>query len=154
KVLAFVRRYQQECLLVVANLSRHTQYVELDLAAFQGMVLVDPSSRTRFPAVREQPYFLTLSAYAFYWFVLEAEPAELAVPAEAPLPLLTVRGSWDSLVQPRAPGSLAAFLPAYLQRCRWFGGKARTIHTVEIVEAVPVLQAAPLGSLPRSQGPC
>jgi maltose alpha-D-glucosyltransferase / alpha-amylase len=147
KVLAFVRRYQQECLLVVANLSRHTQYVELDLAAFQGMVLVDPSSRTRFPAVREQPYFLTLSAYAFYWFVLEAEPAELAVPAEAPLPLLTVRGSWDSLVQQRDQGSLAALLPAYLQRCRWFGGKARTIHTVEIVEAVPVLQAAPLGYL-------
>ena len=82
KVLAFVRRYQQECLLVVANLSRHTQCVELDLSAFQGMVLVDPSSRTRFPAVREQPYFLTLSAYAFYWFVLEAAPAEAVSLAE------------------------------------------------------------------------
>ena len=147
KVLAFVRRYQQECLLVVANLSRHTQCVELDLSAFQGMVLVDPSSRTRFPSVREQPYFLTLSAYAFYWFVLEAEPAELSVTSEAPLPLLTVRGNWDSLLQQRDKGSLEALLPDYLRRCRWFGGKARTIQTVEIVEAVPVLHEAPLGSL-------
>src|SRR5215813_2793343 len=147
KVLAFVRRYQQECLLVVANLSRHTQYVELDLTAFQGMVLVDPSSRTRFPAVREQPYFLTLSAYAFYWFVLEAEPAELSVTSEAPLPLLTVRGSWDSLLQQRDQGSLEALLPDYLRRCRWFSGKARTIQTVEIVEAIPVLHEAPLGYL-------
>ena len=146
KVLAFVRRYQQECLLVVANLSRHTQCVELDLSAFQGMVLVDPSSRTRFPSVREQPYFLTLSAYAFYWFVLEAEPAELR-DVGSPAPLLTVRGNWDSLLQQRDKGSLEALLPDYLRRCRWFGGKARTIQTVEIVEAVPVLHEAPLGSL-------
>ena len=147
KVLAFVRRYQQECLLVVANLSRHTQFVELDLAAFQGMVLVDPSSRTRFPAVQEQPYFLTLSAYAFYWFVLEAAPAEIAVTSEAPLPVLTVRGSWDSLVHQRDQGSLEALLPDYLRRCRWFSGKARTIQAVEIVEAIPVLHDAPLGYL-------
>ncbi|HSX78988.1 MAG TPA: putative maltokinase, partial [Candidatus Saccharimonadia bacterium] len=145
KVLAFVRRYQQECLLVVANLSRHTQFVELDLSAFQGMVLVDPASRTRFPSVREQPYFLTLGAYAFYWFVIEAEPAEISVTSEAPLPLLTVRGSWDSLVQPRDKGSLEALLPSYIRRCRWFGGKARTIQTVEIVEAMPVPHEAPLG---------
>src|SRR5207245_10600869 len=88
-----------------------------------------------------------LSAYAFYWFGLEAEPAELAVMSEAPLPLLTVRGSWDSLLQQRDKGSLEALLPDYLRRCRWFGGKARTIQTVEIVEAVPVLHAAPTGSL-------
>jgi maltose alpha-D-glucosyltransferase / alpha-amylase len=146
KVLAFVRRYQQECLLVVANLSRHTQYAELDLSAFQGMVLVDPSSRMRFPSVREQPYFLTLNAYAFYWFVLEAEPAEISVTSEAPLPLLTVRGSWDSFLQ-RDKEHLEALLPDYLRRCRWFGGKARTIQTVEIIEAVPVLHEAPLGYL-------
>ncbi len=33
RVLAFLRRYREEQLLVVANLSRFTQYVELDLAA-------------------------------------------------------------------------------------------------------------------------
>ena len=50
-------------------------------------------------------------------------------------------------MQQRDKGSLEALLPDYLRRCRWFGGKARTIQTVEIVEAVPVLHEAPLGSL-------
>ena len=36
KVLAFVRTYQDEKLLVVANLSRFAQYVELDLSAHEG----------------------------------------------------------------------------------------------------------------------
>jgi maltose alpha-D-glucosyltransferase/alpha-amylase len=147
KVLAFVRRYQNECLLVVANLSRHTQFAELDLSAFQGMELVDPSSRTRFPAVREQPYFLTLNAYAFYWFVLEPESPETAVMSEAQLPMLTVQGSWDSLLQQRDKRLLEALLPYYIRRCRWFGGKARMIQTVEIVEAMPVPHESPLGYL-------
>ena len=43
KVLAFVRRYGEECLLVVANLSRFVQYAELDLSAFKGMT--DPLAR-------------------------------------------------------------------------------------------------------------
>jgi maltose alpha-D-glucosyltransferase/alpha-amylase len=145
KVLAFVRRYQQECLLVVANLSRHTQFVELDLSAFQGLVPVDPASRTRFPAVGAHPYVLTLNAYAFYWFVLEPARSEVAVRSEAPLPLCTVQRRWDSLVQPRDKPLLEALLPDYLRRCRWFGGKARLIQAVEIVEALPVPHDAPVG---------
>ena len=50
-------------------------------------------------------------------------------------------------MQPRNKESLEALLPDYLRRCRWFGGKARTIQIVEIVEAVPVLHDAPLGYL-------
>ena len=38
KVLAYIRRLGEEVVLVVANLSRFAQVVELDLAAFAGMV--------------------------------------------------------------------------------------------------------------------
>ncbi|MFO7460266.1 MAG: maltose alpha-D-glucosyltransferase, partial [Desulfatiglandales bacterium] len=34
KILAFIRRYEEEQVLVVANLSRFVQYVELDLSAY------------------------------------------------------------------------------------------------------------------------
>ena len=44
KVLAFVRRYEDEQVLVVANLSRFVQYVELDLRTFQGLVPVERSA--------------------------------------------------------------------------------------------------------------
>src|SRR5438045_7202467 len=40
KILAFVRRYGDEQILVVANLSRFVQHVELDLSAAKGWVTV------------------------------------------------------------------------------------------------------------------
>ena len=72
RVLAFVRRYENETILVVANLSRHVQFVELDLTAMKGMVPVELMGRTRFPNIGDAPYLLTLGGHDFYWFSLEA----------------------------------------------------------------------------------
>jgi trans-2,3-dihydro-3-hydroxyanthranilate isomerase len=41
RVLAFIRRYGDEQLLVVTNLSRFVQYVELDMSAHRGLVPVE-----------------------------------------------------------------------------------------------------------------
>src|SRR6059036_750939 len=71
KVLVFVRRFQDEIVLVVANPSRFVNYVELDLSAYKGMVPVELFGHTRFPSIGELPYFLTLGPHAFYWFKLE-----------------------------------------------------------------------------------
>src|SRR5882724_2185047 len=75
KVLVFVRRHQNECILVVANLSRFVQPVELDLSVFRSRVPIELFGRTEFPAIGDLPYFLTLSPHAFYWFSLEAKAA-------------------------------------------------------------------------------
>src|SRR5205807_7167541 len=58
KVLAFLRCYQDECLLVVANLSRFPQAAELDLSAFPGTAPVEMLGRTPFPAINDKPYRL------------------------------------------------------------------------------------------------
>ena len=61
KVLAFTRTYQNETILVVANLSRYAQAAELDLNAYSGYIPVEVMSRNRFPAVKDTgAYFLTL----------------------------------------------------------------------------------------------
>src|SRR5262249_11748137 len=73
KVLAFVRRFEGEQVLVVANLSRHAQFVELDLSALRDMTPVEAFGGTYFPTVGERPYLLTLGPHAFYWF--EMRPA-------------------------------------------------------------------------------
>src|SRR6185437_13397269 len=70
KVLAFVRRDGDD-ILVVANLARTVQPVELDLSAFAGLVPVEMFGRTAFPPVGTSPYFLTLGPRAFYWFQLQ-----------------------------------------------------------------------------------
>jgi maltose alpha-D-glucosyltransferase/alpha-amylase len=70
-VLAFYRRWQDETLLVVANLAATSEPVELDLSAHRGAVPIELLGQTRFPPIGEQPYFLSLGAHGFYWFRLE-----------------------------------------------------------------------------------
>ena len=49
KILSYILRHEQETILVVANLSRFAQPVELDLSAFKQMVPVELFGRMRFP---------------------------------------------------------------------------------------------------------
>jgi maltose alpha-D-glucosyltransferase/alpha-amylase len=71
KVLPYIRRYHEETLLCVVNLSRFVQYVELDLREFDGWQPVELIGETRFPPIGQLTYFLTLGPHAFYWFRLE-----------------------------------------------------------------------------------
>jgi maltose alpha-D-glucosyltransferase/alpha-amylase len=70
KVLAYLRRFEGQELLCVANLSRFSQPVELDLRSYAGAVPIELFGETRFPAIGELPYFLTLGPHGFYWFRL------------------------------------------------------------------------------------
>ena len=140
KVLAFVRRYQDECVLVLANLSRFVQGVELDLAPYKGLVPVEIFGRTEFPVVGEAPYFVTMGPHAFYWFALEPQrlPAIALTPQEVRLPMLQITGALENLFMGESKVALEAILPTYLKERRWFGGKARKMKSVQLLEAIPV----------------
>src|SRR5207249_2577805 len=83
-------------------------------------------------------YFLMLGPHGFCWFSLEPSKAALKESADAGLPALTVRGGWEKLFRGAAKDRLQALLPDYLQKCRWFGGKAYPVRTVTIEEVIPV----------------
>ncbi len=138
KVLVFIRRLHDEIILVVANLSRFVNFVELDLAAYKGMVPVELFGHTRFPAIGELPYFITLGPHAFYWFKLEQPQASQVRAAAAGFEpaRLEVNGSWDSILHGRARTTLERILPAYLLTCRWFGGKAQQIRGVKNIDVI------------------
>ena len=70
RVLVFLRRYRDELILCVNNLSRFAQYVELDLREFQGMVPLELYSKNTFPPIGELPYLLTMGPHNFLWFRL------------------------------------------------------------------------------------
>src|SRR5262249_45222593 len=70
RVLAFIRRYQDEIILVVANLSRFVQFAAINLSEFKGVTPVEVFGRTTFPTIEDSPYLLTLGAHSFYWFAL------------------------------------------------------------------------------------
>ena len=70
RVLAYVRKYEDEIVLVVNNLSNSAQAVELDLRGYKGKILIEMSGKNIFPRIGELPYLLTLGPYQFYWFRL------------------------------------------------------------------------------------
>src|SRR6516225_1212953 len=72
KVLAFLRRYEDETVLGVVNLSRFSQFVELDLSKFAGHVPMEVFSRNLFRPIRKSRYVITLGPHAYYWFALHA----------------------------------------------------------------------------------
>jgi maltose alpha-D-glucosyltransferase/alpha-amylase len=70
RVFVFIRRYRDEVILCVNNLSRFAQYVELNLAEFRGCVPLELWGEIPFPPVGDLPYLLTLGPHNFYWFRL------------------------------------------------------------------------------------
>jgi maltose alpha-D-glucosyltransferase/alpha-amylase len=136
KVIAFIRRYKDEVLLVVANLSRFSQAVRLQLAPYADYVPEEVFSRNTFPQIDKTPYVLTLAFHDYFWFVLR-EPRALQLRKEkTPLPAISVRTSWESLLKPEERGKLEAALPVFLKQSRWFGAKNKTLQRVRIIEAI------------------
>jgi maltose alpha-D-glucosyltransferase/alpha-amylase len=70
RVLVFLRRWEEEIILCVNNLSRFAQPVELDLGEFDGWTPVELYSEAEFPRIGELPYFFTLGPHTFLWFRL------------------------------------------------------------------------------------
>jgi maltose alpha-D-glucosyltransferase/alpha-amylase len=146
KIIAFLRKYEEERILVVANLSRFVQHVSLDLSAYRGCVPVELIGRIAFPPVGETPYFLSFGPHSFYWFSLESGPSDSGAHGLQDRPgepaLLTVAGKWDNVLGDQASlESLEQILPGFLARARWFGGKARTIKRSWVLNFFELVRA-------------
>ncbi len=134
KVLAYLRRFEEEQVLCVANLSRFAQPVDLDLREVEGMVPVEMLGYVEFPEISAQPYRLTLAPYGFLW--LELHPSATAAEArgeETGGSVLMVGNGWQGLLEGSARNVLESeVLPQYFPKQRWFGAKARRIKSTQI----------------------
>jgi len=142
RVLAFLRIYQDERILVVANLSRFVQYVELDLARFKGMVPVELFGRTEFPVITEKPYLFMLGPHLFDWFSLQPPrhaPAVVEV-AQNEVARIETSAGWESFMRGEGWEMLGKVMPDFLPRCRWFRSKARSIKAVKVADALPLVE--------------
>ena len=131
KVLAFTRTYQDETLLIIANLSKHSQPAEIDLKAYKGYIPVEAFSKNQFPVIKENtPYFFTLSPHSFQWFVLQKAYTETDNKKTRP----TLQANHlESLLETANQKALTEnVLPAFLQKRPWYKGKNRTIYNVSI----------------------
>lgn len=147
RVLAYIRCHEHQTILIVANLSRFVQFVELDLSEFRGYTPTEMFGQTPFPRIGELPYMLTLGPHSFYWFSLcpAVEPT-LAVTDTPPsaatvadrLPVLATKDKWHRVLDAKHSAALVKVLPEWLVARRWFSGKAKAIRGTRITDAVPL----------------
>ncbi|MGV4797241.1 maltose alpha-D-glucosyltransferase [Rhizobium sp. F40D2] len=145
KILAYLREYEDETLMCVANLSRLPQAVELDLSSFEGRVPIELTGMSPFPPIGQLTYLLTLPPYGFFWFQLEADadpPAWRTAPPEQLPDLVTMvtrRGLLDLVDEPKLARVLSnEILPAYLAKRRWFGAKDQPLQAARLISATPI----------------
>jgi len=146
KILAYLREYDDEHILCVANLSRAPQAVELDLSQFEGRVPVEMLGATTFPAIGQLTYLLTLPPYGFYWFVLSENAQPPAWHVEAPeqlveqVTLVLQNNGQPGLTESARRTLTTEVLPNYLARRRWFASKGKRIDHVTVAYGWPIVQ--------------
>jgi maltose alpha-D-glucosyltransferase / alpha-amylase len=136
KILAFVRRYKGEQILVVANLSRFVQHVQLDLSAARGCVPVELFGRALFPPVGPSLYPLSLGPHAFYWFELEPPKVQQVPVAAAPAEptVVEVPATKLAFLHSQTREVIEPILQVYLQQTPWAGAAGDQIKTVRFVD--------------------
>ena len=150
KILAYLREYDDDVVLCVANLARAAQPVALDLSRHKGRVPVELLGRACFPPIGDQPYPLTLPGHGFMWFQLatgEGAPAGLEErPTPEELPVLVLFDGWASLFRDRVvPWRIALaekvrgqlereVLPAFMGGQRWYAAKGEPVKRVALID--------------------
>jgi maltose alpha-D-glucosyltransferase / alpha-amylase len=139
-VFVYVRQYQNDVLLCVANLSRSAQAAEIDLSPWRGRIPFEMLGRTNFPPIGESAYVVTLGPYGFYWFQLcETVGSIEAQITPAEFETLVVTHGWRSLLQGRSKSVLERdVLPAFLASRRWFAERGNSSTTCLLVGDLPL----------------
>ena len=138
KILAYLREYEGEAILCVANVSRSAQAVELDLAEFSGRTPVELSGSSVFPQIGQLTYLLTLPPYAFYWFLLSTEAQQPAWSTATSGPIIeyhtfVLKSGLEDIASRSALDVLEReVLPMYVPPRRWFQSKDRKISKIKV----------------------
>ncbi len=160
-ILAFLREYEGERILVVNNLSRFTQSVHIPAREdLQGLAPVELSGQSAFPPMDSDDYHLTVGPHHFYWFKLvpkeDVHRDDTRHSGLQPLedengrsrPVLPVAEGLQNVLVPtmaqhRGPEQIESLLPEFINKQRWFGAKGEVIEGVKVEDAVR-LQSTPV----------
>lgn len=145
KVLAFVREYEDETILVIANLSRFPEAVELDLQDYKGHVPMEVFSKNKFPSIKEGPYLFTIGGHGYYWMELRPQDVVQESEKEQAKPAMQMPSLKQQLPAHALRELESRVLPQYIWQRRWFGGKARTLQRMQVIQSMP-LQLGKTGS--------
>ena len=139
KILAFIRKYEDEIILVVINLSRFSQLAELNLSEYAGYHPIEIFSKNQFPIIQDKPYVMTMGFYDYFWFVLQKEEETVKEKAGNQIPVMKSKKKWLDLFGNRTKSRIEnQILPEFLKVQRWFGSKSKKILKINITETIPI----------------
>ena len=128
-VAAYLREFEGEVVLCVANLARSSQAVSLDLSRYNGRTPVEMLGWSAFPPIVDDRYVLTLHGYSFFWFLL-------AAPADAPVA--------PELAAPPPPEFVTVVLPH--GRASLLKEPARSTLERDVLAGAALTDLVPLGT--------
>ena len=139
-VLAYVREYNGEVILCVANLSRTAQAAQIDLSPYKGRVPMEMLGRTKFGQIGDAPFAVTLAPYGFFWLLLEEAPPATDTVINVPeWVTLVFSDGWKSLTEGRTRSLFERdVLPPFIASRRWFANKDADRIKASILAAVPL----------------
>jgi maltose alpha-D-glucosyltransferase/alpha-amylase len=139
KVLAFVRSYEGKDIIVVANLSQFAQSTVLKSPLFKDRELTEVFSQNRFAKPASEECTLTMSPYGYFWLQAERADRRDRVRASGEFPLIKSSTSWERFFENYndTRDLERKVLPIFMNKCRWFGGKAKVINKIAIEKAIP-----------------
>lgn len=134
KILAFLRMYEGESILVVANLSKYSQSASFDLSLFKGIRPTEIFSQNKFFEITEDPYRFTIGPYGYYWFLMEQSEEPDQAPKERAIPEMEAEVEWPAFFDHYTTKRQfeKRILAAYMRSCRWFGGKSKSIVSIDV----------------------
>lgn len=136
KILAFIRTFGEETILVVVNLSRYSQHVELDLSDYAGNTPVEVFSRNEFPVIGDEPWSFSMQFKNYFWF-------ELRPPGKKLFPGITrddqrldfSQKEWDHMTE-ELQHTIKNNLYDYLVQIKWFRGDTRKLRNIEVLDVI------------------
>lgn len=139
KVLAFVREYEDETILIVVNLSRYSQHVELDLQEFAGSVPMEVFSRNDFRVISDQPWGFSMQFKNYFWFLLRKPEKEIATKSTGQQELKLNNSQWLKM-DVDLQETIKHLIYDYILRSRWFNGNVRKLREINIVDVISLQQ--------------
>ena len=132
-IFAFVREYDDEKVLVVANFSRYSQSADLYLDEYADHVPEEIFSQNEFPGITERPWSIMIGSSDYYWFALRriAEPTVEDGGARATEISISAR-DWSSFSPALKEALERRTLHAYLTSSRWYREKSTRIRRLRI----------------------
>lgn len=140
KVLAFLRKYEDEIILAVINLSRFSQDASLELQKYEGYTPVELFSHNRFLLISQTPYRITMNRHGYYWMLLEQPKEIISEPCK--IIEIDVPVKWHNVFEGSCAQELASkALRNYLKKAHWFNIQSKTVRNITLVDTIAASRA-------------